>query len=260
MRKKTLLGAALALMLFGVAACSDAGEGADQESSSNEQSEQQLPDGQDPEQPEMPEPDLEGIPDIVAEVNGQEIDKAAFEAAYQSQFQQMAMQAQMTGQEIDQDQLKESTADSLVGNELLIQEANSREITASDEQVEDTLKEMAQANGMESGDEFIAALAEQGMDEDEVMSQLQTQVEIEQLIAEESGDIEPSESELRELYDQSVAQQEQAEGEGGESAEVPPFEEVEDQLAEQVRAQKEGEATQALVDTLRENADVVIHL
>src|SRR5699024_8553414 len=133
MRKKTLLGAALAITLFGVTACGDAGE----ETGSSEQStEQQLPeqDGQDPEQPEMPEPDLEGIPDVVAEVNGQEIDKEAFEAAYQGQFQQMVMQAQMTGEEIDQDQLKSSTAESLVGNELLTQEANSREITASEEQ------------------------------------------------------------------------------------------------------------------------------
>src|SRR5699024_1837118 len=136
----------------------------------------------------------------------------------------------------------------------------SREITASEEQVDDTLQEMAEANGMDSGDDFIAALAEQGMAEDEVMDQLKVQVEIEQLITEEAGDIEPTEAELQELYEQTAAQQEQAAGEGGEAEEMPAFEDVEDQLKEQVKAQKEGEATQALVDALRETADVTIHL
>src|SRR5699024_12343092 len=70
------------------------------------------------EQAEMPEPDLEGIPNIVADVNDGEVTKEDFEATYQQQFQQMAMQAQMSGQnmdEIDQDELKEQTADGLVG-------------------------------------------------------------------------------------------------------------------------------------------------
>src|SRR5690625_1684635 len=262
MRKKALLGAALAIALLGVAACGDEGSGADQEASSDQSTEQQMPEqeGQDPQQPELPEPDLEGIPDVVAEVNGKKIDKEEFEAAYESQFQQMMMQAQMTGEESNQDELKASTAENLVGNELLTQEAENRKITASKEQVDDTLQEMAEANGMESGEEFIAALAEQGMAEDEVMDQLETQVEIEQLIAEEAGDIEPTEAELQELYEQSAAQQEQAAGEGGEAGEMPAFEEVEDQLKEQVKAQKEGEATQALVDALREKGDVTIHL
>jgi len=262
MRKKALLGAALAITLFGVAACGDEGSGADQEASSDQSTEQQMPEqeGQDPQQPELPEPDLEGIPDVVAEVNGKKIDKEEFEAAYESQFQQMMMQAQMTGEEINQDELKASTAENLVGNELLTQEAENRKITASKEQVDDTLQEMAEANGMESGEEFIAALAEQGMAEDEVMDQLETQVEIEQLIAEEAGDIEPTEAELQELYEQSAAQQEQAAGEGGEAGEMPAFEEVEDQLKEQVKAQKEGEAMQALVDSLRDKGDVTVHL
>src|SRR5699024_9195479 len=53
------------------------------------------------EQAEAPEPDLEGIPDVVAEVNGTEIDKASFEEAYQAQFQQAAMMSQMSGEELN---------------------------------------------------------------------------------------------------------------------------------------------------------------
>ncbi|MDS8765667.1 SurA N-terminal domain-containing protein, partial [Streptococcus pneumoniae] len=85
--------------------------------------------------PEMPEPDLEGIPEVVAEVNGEEVSKEEFETAYTGQFQQAAMQAQMSGQEIDQNQLKTQLAESMVGQKLLVQEAENQELTASDEEV-----------------------------------------------------------------------------------------------------------------------------
>src|SRR5690625_3863626 len=37
---------------------------------------------------DMPEADLDGIPDIVAEINGEEITKDDFESIYEQQFQQ----------------------------------------------------------------------------------------------------------------------------------------------------------------------------
>src|SRR5690625_7341800 len=48
---------------------------------------------------DMPEADLEGIPDIVAEINGEEITKDDCESIYEQQFQQQAMQAQMSRSE-----------------------------------------------------------------------------------------------------------------------------------------------------------------
>jgi parvulin-like peptidyl-prolyl isomerase len=47
---------------------------------------------------------------------------------------------------------------------------------------------------------------------------------------------------------------------GGEDAEVPPFEEMKPNLEEQVKMQKEGEATQKLVEELRKNADVTVNI
>lgn len=267
MRKKmftrTLLGAGLTISLLSAAACGGSGESSGQETSASEQetSATEQPGGSAPapEQPEMPEPDLDGVPDVVAEVNGQEITKDQFVTAYEGQFQQMAMQAQMTGQEIDQELLKPQVAESLVGTELLIQEADKRGFAASPEQIDSTLQELAEANQMGSGDEVIAALTEQGMSEDDVMSQLETQVEVDQLVAEEAGDTQPAEDELRALYDQIVAQQEQSGGQGG-GGEIPSYEDMKPQLEQQAVAQKEGEATQTLVGELRDGADVSVNL
>lgn len=208
------------------------------------------------EQPEMPEPDLEGVPDVVAEVNDTKIEKAEFEEAYNMQFQQMAMMSQMSGEEVNQDDLKKQVADGLVSQELLIQEADNRELEVTEEDTNGVLDSLVEQNGMESQDDLFAAFEEQGMPKDEVMSQVDMQVKVDKLIAEEAGDIEPSKEEMQEIYDAQVAQMEQMETE----EEPPSFEELEPQLKEQVVMQKEGEAAQALVADLKESADVTMHL
>jgi len=255
MIKKWFLGLSLGTSLLVLSACGGADESAENENAQPE-TEQQAPSGEESaEQPEMPQPDLEGIPEVVAQVNGEEVSKEEFETAYTGQFQQVAMQAQMSGQEIDQNQLKTQLEESMVGQKLLVQEAEKQELTASDEKVEQTLDQLAQQNGLESKDEFLSALNEQGMAEEEVMSQIETQVKVDQLIAESAGDIDPSNEELEAAYEQVKAQQEQM---GGE--ELPAFEELKPELEEQVKMQKENEATQTLVAELREKADVTINL
>ena len=208
------------------------------------------------EQAQMPEPDLEDVPDVVAEVNGEEVTKEEFEQTYTGQFQQVAMQQQMSGEEVDQDELKQQVAEGMVDQELLIQESNNRDISAPEEDVNAAIDQMVEQNGMESQDDFFAALEEQGMSEDEAMSQLETQVKVDQLIAEEAGDIEPTEEELQKAYDQTKEQQEQM---GGDQ-EMPSFEEMKPDLEEQVKSQKESEAAQTLASDLRDNSDVTVNV
>ncbi|WP_422122105.1 SurA N-terminal domain-containing protein [Planococcus sp. X10-3] len=252
--KKMLLSLLIGASVIVTAACSDTDENANEEGTPTEE---QAPEenGETAEQPEMPEPDLEGVPDLVAEVNGEEINKEEFESAYTAQFQQMAMQAQMSGQEVDQTQLKEQIAESLVSQELLVQETANRNIEASEEEVNETLTALAEQNGLASSEEFLTALEEQGLSEEEVMGQVESQVKVEKLIAEESGESEASEEELQEFYDQMKAQQEEA---GGE--ELPPFEDIKSELEAQLVQQKENEAVQELVAKLREGADVTVHI
>ncbi len=272
MSKKWILGLLLTISVLVLGACSDDTEESQQENNNEDEAAQEetteeeagkesgeeaAPEGEaGTQQPEMPEPDLEGIPDVVASVNDEEITKEEFEQTYSMQFQQAMARAQMSGQEVDQDQLKTQIAESMVGQELVIQEANNSGIEATDEQIDQTLTELAQQNGLETKDEFITALGDQGMDEEEVMSQVETQVKVDELVSNEAGDTEITEEELRETYDELVAGQEQ----GGEDVEIPEFEEVKPNIEDQLKQQKEAEAFQSLVDKLREDADVTINL
>lgn len=245
-----------------MAACGNEDESAKDNDKGSEAQEEEstetAPEGT--EQPEMPKPDLEGIPDVVAEVNGEKITKEEFETTYEGQFQQASMQSMMSGQELDQDQLKKQIAEALIGQKLLIQEADRSGMDASDEDINEILDGLVKQNKLESKDELMAALEEQGMGEKEVMSQLEMQVKVDKLIARESGDIKPTDKELKELYEQFTAQQKQMGGEDGEEAEVPSFDEMKPDLEAQVKNQKEAEASQLLVKKLREDADVTNNL
>lgn len=216
----------------------------------------------------MPEPDLKGIPDVVATVNGEEISGKDFSGVYESQFQQMALQAQMSGQELDQDALKKQTLDSMVGSELLVQDAQASGHEATDEDVDALLEETAKSQQLGSVDELMAAYKERGFAEDQVRSDARKQVLMTAAI-QEIDVPKPTEKELKALYDQAVASQQQGggqdggqEGEGGASpsAKTPSFEEAKPQLEQQVTSQKQNEAIMQRMEELKKDADVEVRL
>lgn len=271
--KKWLTMISLAATMLAVSACGDeSAEGENGEGAENGESqtaeEGQASEGAEGgqsaeggETPEMPEPDLEDVPDVVAEINGEEITKGEFEQVYTGQFQQASMMQEMTGEEVNEDELKQQIADGLVSERLLTQEAENRDISASEEDVDAMISEITEANGMESEEDFFAAMEESGMSEDEIRAELEKQVKVEALIAEEAGDIEPTDEELQEVYDEQIAQREEAQSEGeGEETEPPAFEDVKPQIEEQLVREKEAEAAQGLAEELREDADVTVNL
>lgn len=207
----------------------------------------------------LPKADLDGIPDVVIEINGEEILKDEFTGIYEQQFQNQIMQAQMMGQavdDVDQDQLKLHTAELLVGQNLLIQEANNRITSVSEDDINETIDRLIEQTQMESKEDLLAIFEEQGLDEAEFMSQVETQVKVDQLIVEISKDIELTEKETKEAYETLKAQQEETDSE----TEFPTYDEIKSNLEAQLKEQKKAQETNALVETLRQNADVTIHL
>lgn len=207
-----------------------------------------------------PEPDVADIPDVVADVNGEKITRDDFIEAYQGQFQQMAAQSQATGQEVDQDALKKEVVDNLVSNALLIQAADKAKISPSAKEVEATLQELATGNGVETTQEFLSVLKEQGFSEQEARGAVSDQLKVDQFITDEAAIEEPTKQELRELYDSLTQQQAGGGAESGGGPQVPPFEEVKQQLAEQLQQEKESEAIGGLLNDLQAKADITLNL
>lgn len=197
------------------------------------------------------------VPEVVAEVNGVEISKEDFVEAYDTRSRQAAAQAQ-GGQPPDEEQLRDQVVQSLVNQELLTQEADEREIEATDEQVQQTLQEAAEQSGLPSVDEFVKALEGQGMDREEIDAQAAQQARFDLLVADEAGTVKASEKEVRALYQQLKSQQQQAGGQGGQQ--LPPFGKVRPQLEAEVESQEQTQAARDLLDRLREDGDITVNL
>lgn len=252
-RIRAVLGLVTAAALLSLSACGGGGGDSDAEpDASSSASSSESPDAAAGDQP-----DLEGIPDVVAEVNGEEVTKDEFVPIYTSTYQQAASQAQAGGEAPDEDALKKRTVDDLVSTELLIQEADSRGIEVSDEDVDAELEELAAQNQLGSAEELLAAVEAQGVTADQARAQVETQLVVEQLAADEDGSIEPTDKELRTLYAQV---KKQAAESGGGAQQIPPFKQARTQLVEQATSQKVGEVAGTLVEDLRKDAEITINL
>jgi peptidyl-prolyl cis-trans isomerase SurA len=269
------LGAVSLTAVLALAACGG-GQGADQSGSGQQQGSQQSASdggqqGLQSQQDQQGKPDLSGVPDTVAEVNGDKISKDEFSQAYESQYQQATMSQQSGGQAPDEDSLKKQVADQLVDNKLLTQAADKAGIKASDDDIDSTLDTIAQQNGMKSGDEVIKALKQQGSSEKQVRQDAASQYELTAYIDKKAKISDPSEKELKQQYAQLKKQYEQAgqaqsqsggsgASDGGSSTQVPAFKDVKGQLAQQAKTQQEGEAATKIAQDLRKDADVKINL
>ena len=208
-------------------------------------------------------PDLSDIPDPVAVVNGTEISRDEFVSVFEGQYQQMSMQAQMTGQPVDEEQLKKIASDGLVGTVLLEQEAVKRGLEVSDAEIDAELKKFAETNKV-SPDEFVAAMGEQGLDRQGVLDQIAKQLRVDKLMVDEYGEPQITDQQVEKAYATIAEQQASAGGQPGAGmpggGQVPPLEEVRDQVKEQLRAEAQAGNMETMSTKLREGADVKVHI
>lgn len=241
-RSLSVLSLAALLALTG---CASGDEGAGQDASAGAEA-------------GVPEADISDVPEVVAEVNGDEISRDEFIQSYEGQLQQAAMQQQQqgTGEEIDQDQLKQQVAELMVDGRLLEQAAADAGIEPTDADIDATLEDLAAQNGLGSADEVVAALKEQGMSDEEIRSDAASQFQVNTFVESQADVTEPSDEELRAQYDALVEQL----AESGQGEEMPPFEDLRDQLASDAITQQNQAALQKIVEDLRKSADVTINL
>lgn len=261
MSKKLFPAVCIAAAVLGVSACgagsaTSEGQNGSSSASSSPSAASSSPSGKSQGQAGaeqgMPKPDLQGIPAVVATVNGQKISKGEFVQVYTSQFQQLAMQSQMSGQKLDQNGLKKQVAQSLVGSTLLTQAADKRRYSPSRADVNRTLTDLARQNGMKSGQQLMDALTKQGRKKGPIVAQVKEQAKVDHLIVEESGNLDPSTKELKQAYRQMSQQ--------ANGSKVPSFHKVRPQLEQQLTTQKKQQAAQTVVQQLRKKAHVAINL
>lgn len=180
----------------------------------------------------------------VAIVNGEEVSRDTYTQAY-AQYEALFGQL---GQNVSGAQLQTQTLNDLVNSVLLKQAAVEAGYTASDDDVDAEIDAIiANAGGAEA---FATQIADAGLDEAEVRRQVAEQLAINAYVrAETEADtITVTEEEIASFYDELSAQNET----------LPPLEEVQAQIEEQIRGQKQQERIDSLVAELRADADIEI--
>ena len=185
--------------------------------------------------------------EFVAKVNGEGIEKRLFDV----RFAQLRANYETQGiafADEDTIQLREQILEDMINERLLIQHAKEQGITGQEELMEEEYQLIL--SQFENEAELKKQLSDNNTSIQDIRTSISEQFMIRELASQqaEQGDIEISQEEIQQAYDDVVS--------GG--AEVPPFEEVQEQVEEFVRQQKISQLVEVLLEQLRTKSSIEI--
>ncbi|MTH53006.1 peptidylprolyl isomerase [Bacillus mangrovi] len=256
--KKIMYPLTIGLMSLVLAACGAQEEKAKEEpkqAEENAQAQQQPDQKEQQKQMEEMQKKMEAqkIDDekTVATVNGQKITGSEYNSILSSTQMQMQQMGQDPTAKEAQKQVKDQTVETLVGQNLLLQEAEKSGYKASDEEVN---KQIAEIKKQYNNDDkkFQEALKMQGMNENQLNEQIAESVKLNQYVEKEIPAPEVTDKEIEEYYTQFAQQ-------GGQGGQKPPkLEEVKPQIKQQLTQQKQNEQLGKKVEELKKSAKVEV--
>jgi parvulin-like peptidyl-prolyl isomerase len=174
------------------------------------------------------------------------------------EYNSVLSSSQMMFQQMGQDpttkesaeQIKKQTLDSLVGQTLLLQEADKKGYKASDEEVK---KQLEETKGQFKDDkEFETAMQQAGLNMDSLEDEIANNIKYTKYINSEIKPEEVTDAEIKKFFDEYTSQG------GAEGQEPPKLEEVKPQIKQQLEQQKQQEKLVKHVEELKKNAKIDI--
>lgn len=256
--KKLTMMIGVGVLALGLAAC---GNEADQEDPNQETpTEEQAPEGEETDQTPEAAIDMESIPDVIATVNGEDIQKDHYVALLEQQTsmlqaQGMDLQSEEAANYINM--IQDQVLQQLVNERVIIQAATDEGIEATEEEIDAELSTFVSAQ-FESEEQFNEALEQEGVTIEEIRNNIAEYIKTEKYVEQNTTTEEISEDELQAAYDELVAMSEESE----ESAEsdIPTFEEYRGELEAQLQNDQHQQQLAELVESLREESEITIHI
>jgi len=170
-------------------------------------------------------------------------------SSIQGQMQQMGQDP--TSKEAAE-QVKNQTIDSLVGQTLLLQEADKKSYKVSEADIKKRLDEVKKQFKTEK--EFESALKKTGMDMKTLETQIADGLKLNQYVEKEISVGKITDEEIQKTYDQ-YAEKGKTTGQ-----EIPKFEEVKPQIEQSLQQQKQQEKLAQHVEELKKKAKIEIKI
>jgi hypothetical protein len=256
MNNKWKLAMLAGILSLGLAACADNGENAEEtENDTNATEEQSDETAQMEEMQKKLEEQHVEEDTTVAVVNKEEIKGEAYNALLtrsQTSYQQMGQDP--TSEEIAT-QLKESTIDSLIGQTLLLQAADNKGYKATDKEIQEELDTLKA--DYEDEAQFEEILESNGLTLDELKAEISDNIKYTAYVENELSVEEVKEEDVKAYYDKYAEQNSSTED---TETQMPEYEEVKEQIKQELQTQKTQEVLAAEVEKLKENASIEIKI
>lgn len=188
----------------------------------------------------------------VAVVNDNEILGSDYNSVLASIQQQMLQMGQDPTSKEALEQMKDQTIDSLVGQALLLQDADKKGYKVSEADIKKQLDETKKQ--FETEKEFEAVLKESGLDMKTMETQIAANMKLEQYVEKEVPASKITDEEIQKMYKQ-LSEQGKTTGQ-----EVPKLEEVKPQIEQSLQQQKQQEKIVQQVEELKKDADIDIKI
>ncbi|MGG1680184.1 SurA N-terminal domain-containing protein [Neobacillus sp. NRS-1170] len=188
----------------------------------------------------------------VAIINGEKVSGSDYNMVLSSQQMQMQQMGEDPTSEKQAKQIKEQTIDTLVGQTLILQEADKKGYHASKDDVGKQLAEIKKPYKDEH--KFEEALKQAGLGMTTLKTKIARNIQIMKYMEKEIPVEKVTDKEIQAYYDQ-LAQQ----GSASEQK-LPKLEKVKPQIKQQLEQQKRQEQLAKQVDVLKKNAKVTIKI
>ncbi|MFW0871115.1 MAG: SurA N-terminal domain-containing protein [Patescibacteria group bacterium] len=191
------------------------------------------------------------LPEVVATVNGEEIDKQSFiTLGEQIAVQQSSQEVDISSPEI-QLAISNQALNLLVNQALLLQAAQAEGVEVDSSALDEQYAVLVQGAG--GADQLQDQLDKANITQEQIREDLRMQLLIQAYLENklDLSSITVSDEEIQSFYDLLQAEQEE---------DTPAFDEVRDQIVLQLRSEKEAQLVADHLATLRESADIQVNI
>lgn len=235
------------LLLFVLGACSDNEETATDDANAPETTEnaEQSPEaGEEGHGEDATNLDLPADDELIVVVNGEELYGNIYNSIARQLEASMAAQGQDVTEEEVAESIKTQTIDVMVGNALIVQDAEEKGYEPDEETLDQNMEEVKAQ--FETEEELNEALERTGFTLEELREQLREQMMYENYIAEDIEGTEVEDEEVEAAYEEISAS----------SEDIPPYEEMESTIRQSLQEQKTQEVLLERIAELRADAEI----
>ncbi len=174
---------------------------------------------------------------------------------------QVTKEFEMYGMQASEEEIKEQAIDRAIQEALLVQYADEKELEATQQEIDSEFEELMMMYGAQSEEEFLTELEMQGIEgRKQVDKLIALEVKIGKLIENYKEDVEISDEEMQSAYENFKQQAEGLEGVEGMDQEIPSFEEMEDDLRNNLIQERVTPLLLEKIEELKELADIEIFI